>query len=245
MAELSGSLEGIGLVALVRFLTSVAEAGRLVIRDGDMTGVLDINDRSVVGATFDHERGMPALEAIALALGRGRFDFRDATQPVERNLRLASEQVGERLEQLAREQATLSAAIPSLLAVPYLILEEGNDNREVALDRDTLRLMIRLDGQRTVAELARERGLLRTLRQLAQLVQMGLARVEAGEAVPVGPKAQAPLYEQVAQRQAMEADDTDEISAPVTSGPSGRPRPGTPEPSWSRWRRPPANPDRS
>lgn len=225
MAELSGSLEGIGLVALVRFLTNIVRSGRLRIRDGELIGDLDLDNGSLVGASFEQERGMPALEAIALALGNARFEFRDLTEPVERNLRLSPEQVTERLEQLSHEHATLSAAVPSLSSVPVLVLDDDSDDRQVEMDRDTLRLLIRLDGKRTVSELARERGLLRTLRQLAQLVQLGLARMsdQPGASVrhaPAEPVETTPEEHPQREREPVRARPTSETT-------------------WSRWRRPP------
>ena len=243
MTELSGSLEGIGLVALVRFLTTVARSGRLVVSEGNLRGSLDLEDGALVGASFEQEHGLPALEAIALALGNARFDFRDVSDEAERNVRLAPAEVEQQLEQLAREQVVLAAAVPSLSGVPSVKLDDGPTDGQVALDRDTLRLLIQLDGRRTVAELARERGLLRTLRQLAQLVQLGLARIDVS-GLPRAPQA-APAVEPT--RPAEAPAPPPPASQPTPPGqpagpaaqPPGRPRPGPTEPAWSRWRRPP------
>jgi Domain of unknown function (DUF4388) len=233
VAELSGSLDGIGLVPLVRFLTTVVGSGRLVVRDAELSGRLDIEDGVLVGAVFDHEQGMPALEAVALALANGRFDFREADGPVDHNLRLSADQLSEALDRLNREQVALSAAVPSLSAVPHLLLDQGSDDRQVSLDRDTLRLLIRLDGRRTVAELARERGLLRTLRQVAQLVQLTLVRVDAQ---PVVDGTAAPPETPVTSTE-MDRPTEEKTPAPQAA-PGLRARLTTPEPAWSRWRRP-------
>lgn len=235
VTELNGRLEGIGLVALVRFLASIARTGRLLVVDGSLHGWLDLQDGSVVGAGFDQEQGLPALEAIALALGRGRFEFADAeASPAEHNLRLGADELEQRLEQLAGEQVVLAAAIPSLSGVAHLQVDAGSADEQVPLDRDTLRLLIRLDGRRTVAELARERGLLRTLRQLARLVQFDLVRVEVPAAASP-PKAARP-----AEAAPVEADTHGsvdrEAEAPTSAEPRARPTTG--EPAWSRWRRP-------
>jgi Domain of unknown function (DUF4388) len=233
VAELTGRLEGIGLVPLVQFLTSVAGNGRLIVRDAELSGRLDIEDGVLVGAVFEHEQGTPALEAIALALANGRFDFREANGPIDHNLRLSADQLSEVLDRLNREQVALRAAVPSLSAVPHLMLGEGSDDRQVSIDRDTLRLLTRLDGRRTVAELARERGLLRTLRQVAQLVQLTLVQVDP---LAVAHATAAPPEAPVT-RSEMDRPTEDKAAAPQPA-PGARGRPTTPEPAWSRWRRP-------
>jgi len=238
VTELSGSLEGIGLLAVVRFLASVAPTGRLALVDGSLQGWLDLDAGALVGATFDQEHGLPALEAIALALGTGRFEFHD-TPPAEHSLRLAPAEIDERLEQLAQEQRVLAAAIPSLSGVPSVILDEAAEaqNGQVALERDTLRLLLRLDGRRTVAQLARERGLLRTLRQLAQLVQLGLARIDLPSTAPVA-AAPPPTPEPApAAAAAAESPARAQPSSLSASSPA-RARPPSGETTWSRWRRP-------
>ncbi|MBV9172444.1 MAG: DUF4388 domain-containing protein [Chloroflexi bacterium] len=228
MTELSGNLEGIGLLPLVQFLTTVAKSGRLIVHDAELSGRLDIDDGLLVGAAFDQEQGMAALEAIALALSSARFDFRDATGPLDQNLRLSGDQVTEALQRLSREQAALKAAVPSLGAVPHLTLDEGNDDRQVSLDRDTLRLLIRLDGRHSVSELARDHGLLRTLRELTQLVQLSLVRVDAIPGVIQAPEPS------VAVRPAHDQP----VGQPTEAGIAQRLRPPVNEPAWSRWRRP-------
>jgi len=239
VTELSGSLDGIGLLALVRFLGGVAPTGRLALVDGSLQGWLDLDAGALVGATFDQEQGLPALEAIALALGTGRFEFHDTPPPAEHSLRLAPADIDERLEQLAQEQRVLAAAIPSLSGVPSVVLDEAAEvqNGQVALERDTLRLLLRLDGRRTVAQLTRERGLLRTLRQLAELVQLGLARIDLPSGAPVAatpPPTPAPAPEPAPTAEAPARAQPSGLSAPAPA----RARPPSGETTWSRWRRP-------
>jgi len=238
VTELSGSLEGIGLLAVVRFLASVAPTGRLALVDGSLQGWLDLDAGALVGATFDQEQGLPALEAIALALGTGRFEFHDTAPPPEHSLRLAPAEIDERLEQLAQEQRVLAAAIPSLSGVPSVILDEAAEaqNGQVALERDTLRLLLRLDGRRTVAQLARERGLLRTLRQLAQLVQLGLARIDLPSTAAVAAAPQ-PAPEPAPAAAAAEPPARAQPSS-LSASSAARARPPSGETTWSRWRRP-------
>jgi len=186
MAALSGALDGIQLAPLVNFLAELRKTGHLVISDGPWTGTIALDHGRVVGATFGAERGLDALDAIGLALTKGAFDFSevgpDADDVVELTLMMSAAEVQTHLAELARESAALSEAIPSLSAVPRLLPDGGDDRAEVTLDRGTLNLLLALEAGGTVADMAARRGVIRTLRQMAQLVRLGLIRVDA--AVP-------------------------------------------------------------
>src|SRR5918911_4265065 len=132
MTELSGTLDGIGLAPLVGFLTGLGKSGRLTIADGPMAGEVFLEGGQVVGAAFDAERGLPALDAIGLALGGGRFGFAEQdTSLVEHNVSLSAAELSQHLDELQREAAALAAAIPSLAAVPTLVVEESGTEDEV------------------------------------------------------------------------------------------------------------------
>src|SRR5918911_4403719 len=123
MTELSGTLDGIGLAPLVSFLSGLGKSGRLTIADGPMGGDVFLEGGQVVGAAFDAERGLPALDAIALALGGGRFGFVEQdTRLLEHNVKLTPSELRQHLEELDREQSMLAAAIPSLAAVPRVVV---------------------------------------------------------------------------------------------------------------------------
>jgi hypothetical protein len=77
------------------------------------------------------------------------------------------------------------AGIPSLDAVPVSSME-GSDDQPIAVDRATLRLLLRRDGRHNVLDLAREGGLLTTLKRLANLHELKLIEV------PATPSAAAP-----------------------------------------------------
>src|SRR5438445_3065002 len=143
MTELSGTLEGIGLGPLVSFLAGLGKTGRLTIDDGPMGGEVFLNAGQVVGAAFDSERGLPALDAIGLALGSGHFSFAEQEGLlVEHNLTLTPAELRQHMDQLEREQAVLAAAIPSLAGVPRVAVDEADSQDEIGLDRDTLRLLL-------------------------------------------------------------------------------------------------------
>ena len=196
MAELSGALDAVGLQPLLGFLGGLHKSGTLVIEDQHWIGTLALADGQVVGARFGREQGLEALEAIFFALQHGRFQF-SVSDSCEVNLAMEPSALADHLEALAREVARLAAAVPSLGAVPRV--SEATGDGEVTLSRGALRLLLALDGRRPVAEHARERGLVVTLRELAELRHLGLVAAEqpvtgsseGGEAAAAGAVAEA------------------------------------------------------
>jgi hypothetical protein len=240
MTELSGTLEGIGLGPLVSFLAGLGKSGRLSVDDGPMGGEVFLEGGQVVGAVFDSEHGLPALDAIGLALGSGRFSFAEQEGLLaEHNLTLTPIELRQHMEQLEHEQAMLAAAIPSLSYVPRVVVDEADSADEIGLDRDTLRLLLAIDGRRSVAELARERGLLRTLKQLARLVQLRLARVEPAKGAAGGPgRTASSVAEPLSGLRQARSADTPDAAAPTGDSDAQEAerqasRPGS---TWSRWR---------
>jgi hypothetical protein len=141
------------------------------------------------------------------------------------------------------EQTALAAAIPSLSAVPMLVVDESGTEDEIGLDRDTLRLLMHIDGRRTVADLARERGLMRTLKQLAKLSQLKLARIEAANAPsPTTPARadwppQASYPNQAPAHPQSQAQDEPQAEA-EPQAPEQAAQPGQRSTStWARWHR--------
>src|SRR5262245_26587505 len=179
MTELSGTLDGIGLFPLLNFLGGLKAGGRLAITDRDLSGALFLSEGRVVGATFGSDSGQVALDAIGLALGMGRFQFADGGGEQPSNLDMSASELQQHLDELASERQRIMSGIPSLDVVPVSAME-GPDDQPIALDRATLRLLLRCDGQHSVLELAREGGLLATLKRVAHLNELKLIRVADG-----------------------------------------------------------------
>jgi hypothetical protein len=188
MTELNGTLDGIGLFPLLTFLAGLKADGRLAVADRELSGDLYLSGGRVVGATFGSDSGEMALDAIGLALGHGRFTFTDVAGEPTRNLSLEPAELQRHLEQLASDRERIMAGIPSLDAVPVARLE-GADEQPVALDRASLRLLLRCDGKQNVFDLARGAGLPTTLKRLAQLVELQLVKLDttAAAATPAEP----------------------------------------------------------
>ena len=199
MISLGGTLEGIGLPALVRFLAGLRSSGRLLVADDSWGGEVGFDEGRVVAAAFGAERGLAALEAIALALPRGEFRFAGGAVPEGRDVDLPPEDLERYLTSLAEEQVALARAIPSLAAVPRPV-DPGPDGagapERITIDRSTLFSLLLVDGQRTVQALCEqrgERGAAQTLKELAWLAGSGLVVIDPPPtAAPEDPRASPP-----------------------------------------------------
>jgi hypothetical protein len=174
--ELSGDLNGIGLRPLVNFLSDLKKSGRLVVRDDRWTGTIGMLDGQIAGANFADEQGLAALDAIFFALQHGTFEFNSGGR-CEQNVPMQPRALAEHLETLDEEVQQLANVVTSLSAVPGH--SESIPDGEITLTRSSLALLLAVDGRRTVADHARDRGLLATLRDLAELIQLGLVSMQA------------------------------------------------------------------
>ena len=236
MIELSGTLDGIGLFALLNFLAGLKSRGRLGINDGDLSGTLYFTDGRVVGASFGNDTGEVALDAIGLALGQGRFSFADEGGEQPTNLDMDGPALQKHLEYLQSERERIMAGIPSLDSVPSVNLNGGADDQAISLDRGTLRLLVKCDGRHSVLDLAREAGLLATLKRLANLHEQQLVSVDAQSPSQAEAQDHVPAPPPPEEPQAPQSDTADETivltrppSIPATPAPP--PAPAAPEPA--------------
>lgn len=180
-AALQGSVEGVGLTALLRFLAGIEKSGRLRVFDGEWSGELGLDSGHLVSAFFGHEQGLPAAEAMALVFRRGRFTFEDGRAPGERNLELPPEklaaclQAAERFEVGPVDGRSILDAVPEVVDSP----PGAGGVSEIVLDRTELRTLLAVDGQASVAALSRGDSLALTIRHLAALAELGLVRFSA------------------------------------------------------------------
>jgi hypothetical protein len=181
VTELCGVLkEDIRLPALVRFVTGLGKSGCLRISEGPWIGELSIDAGRVVAASFGPQRGLVALDAMALALPNGQFAFSAGSPAADRDVDLDREELQAYLGGLATKYAPLNARIPSLAAVPWVIEspDQPGLTSTVTLDRSQLAMLLAVDGRRTVGEIAAHRGLIETVSALASLTNLGLIRVD-------------------------------------------------------------------
>src|ERR1700694_6249268 len=75
MTELSGTLEGVGLPAIVRFLSGLQKTGCLRIEQNAWRGEIFFDLGHVTGASLGSHQGLSALDALVQALPGGSFTF--------------------------------------------------------------------------------------------------------------------------------------------------------------------------
>jgi Domain of unknown function (DUF4388) len=209
MTQLSGTAAGITLTVIVRVLAELRLTGRLQVSQDGWTGDVAFDQGQIVAVEFGTERGWPALEAILLALPEGQCSFSPEAPTAEPNSALSLEALEARLDQVAQRRARLASRVPSLTAVPRM--REPRDWRsgaDVTLPRSALSTFMAIDGRRSVGELCLGHGLVRTLTDLATLVDLGLIDMEVptSQAPPVAASTSTPA---IGQRKHPELDAID------------------------------------
>jgi hypothetical protein len=219
MTELSGTLEGVGLPAIVRFLSALNKTGCLRIAQDEWHCELVFEAGQVTGARLGSRTGLAALEAAVHVLPNGRFSFDVAAQPDDQpNISLSPEALQAYLEQLA-SSIQQGSKLPALDAVPMLASQEDQspDDEPLPLDRTTLQTLLAIDGRRTVREIIAQRGSLDVLWELGNLVAVNLVRLESSSG-------QAPRA--LATRTARHAPErsTETTQAETAASPQGQDR---------------------
>src|SRR5215813_10791641 len=135
MTEISGHLEGIGLSHLIQFLGELNSTGELALEEAPFTGKLYFENGQVRGAQFGTEQGLPALEAIALTLGPGRFSFSSAPDsPAVQNLDVDGDTVRVELDRLATDAEHYRRLMPSLSSTPVPVRSADRESELVTLE---------------------------------------------------------------------------------------------------------------
>ena len=192
MSELSGTLAGVGTPAILRFLGDLEQSGRVRFWNSRWSGEVVLDRGRVAGAAFGAERGIDALEAIALALRHGQFAFAsgDGAPPDGWSAGLPVDDLTERLARLEAESAALAPDGALLAAVPRPVAGAAQEATApeppatsvepvLSLDRQALQVCLAINGHRTVEEVAAGYGLARTARLLGALVETGVLELVA------------------------------------------------------------------
>jgi Domain of unknown function (DUF4388) len=233
MTELSGTLEGVGLPAIVRFLAGLGKTGALRISHENWHGEVYFDDGLVVGAELGSRRGVSALDGLIRALPGGTFVFDAEGRPEgPPNIDFKREQLLAHLDGADDSGPPL----PSLDTVPHMMPQDDDGSAEetVPLDRGTLQTLLAIDGVRTVREVIGVRGSFEALWQVANLAQVGLVRLEppATAAAVVEPEPSKPKPSRRAARSHAVATAAPAPSAgAVPAAPSARAAAATPPPA--------------
>jgi hypothetical protein len=118
MVELKGSLNGIGLPAIVQLIGELHHSGSLQLAKGTAHGLLGFDDGRLVLASYEHDTGLRALAACARDLSDGEFTFIEGPLSGERTLDLTYADAQRQLNRLAtgytpqEDVVTIAAPVP-------------------------------------------------------------------------------------------------------------------------------------
>ena len=238
MVNIWGSLEGIGLPALVRFVGDLGLSGVLRATLGPWAGEVAFDRGRAVAAVFGGEHGRAALETIGLVLRGGEFTFASAPlpgPPAGEPLDLTAGALAAHLEGLLSRSGChdgLGRLAPA--AVPRIACPPDEDPTLLLyLTRGAVETLLAVDGRRTVAAIVAECGRIEALRDLAMLTELGLTEIAGPEGGP------------------QPAETVDAAAVPAPSPPAPIPSPEAPgaartalppEPAPSAGRAPSAGP---
>ena len=118
MVELKGSLNGIGLPAIVQLIGELRHSGSLELSKGATHGVLDFDDGRLVAAGFADMSGFKALAKLSLELSDGEFTFVEGVPLHERTLDLGTKDLQGYLKRVANGEDYAEAVAKPPVAQP-------------------------------------------------------------------------------------------------------------------------------
>jgi hypothetical protein len=192
MTQFEGSVRFAPALALL--LAELGSTGRLRVAAGAWSGDILFRDGQIVSASLGAERGRDALEGILVGLTDGEFAFIDEPVAAAGEPLLPRAKLAAHLQALVAERDRLAGLVPSLALVPRPIEAASSDaaEREVTISAAALGLLPALAFGRTLEQVAFRRGLARTVRELAMLVEGGLVTLEERAAREVHARPVAP-----------------------------------------------------
>ncbi|HEX2514084.1 MAG TPA: hypothetical protein VH257_05210, partial [Chloroflexota bacterium] len=240
-------MQAVGFRALTGFLGDLGKSGTLRISHQQWSGEVVYDRGKVVGAAMGAERGLAALDAIALALPEGEFAFVDAppgpppgsserserpgkgwspgaSPEGEREVSLSPPALRARLDELLGQPAGGADILLTPATVPSVVQGEGVGGMgpalpagQVALTRGAIQTLLAVDGQRTVAEIAAGRGLAETIKDLQSLIRQGLIAVPQAPTEAPAPEAPPTVAPAVEAQAPAEAPAPEAPAEPVAS----------------------------
>src|SRR5215471_824098 len=161
MTELSGTLAGVGLPAIVRFLQGLKKTGRLCLSQDDWSGEVDFVAGAVTNATLGSRTGLTALDGMLDLFPEASFTFEslppEAGTPAP-TIGMSQADLGAHLDQRAERAAHGSSRLQRPEAVPTQTDGDGGGEEPLPLDRGTLQTLLTVDGQRSVREIVATRN---------------------------------------------------------------------------------------
>jgi hypothetical protein len=181
MDTLKGSLRFIPLPAVTQFIAGLGSTGHLKLVQGAWLGDISLRDGHVVAVQLGTEYGRAAMDGLMLALSEADFVFVDEPVETTDDALFSREELEAYLAGLSAERERLQLPENALDSVPYLIDQPEDDSTagQVTIHVSALQVVPFLPHGHTLEQIARQRGLARTLREIAVLYNAGLVRLEA------------------------------------------------------------------
>ena len=177
MTELSGMLGGVGLPAIVRFLSGLQKTGRLHLSQDVWSGEVHFLAGEVTGATLGSRTGLTALDGMVEMFPEAAFEF-DSGAPgdsaSERTIQLSRDELQQHLDATAARLANGGRRLPRPEAVPGQTAGDTGGEEPLPLDRGTLQTLLAVDGQRSVRDIVAMRHTIESVWHLASLADVGL-----------------------------------------------------------------------
>jgi hypothetical protein len=194
MTELSGTLDGVGLPAIIRFLGRLKKSGCLRITEDGWQGEIFFDGGQVRDVQMGTPTGLAVVDALVETLPGGSFAFdSQALHKGEPSIRLRDDALQAHLDELSDRVANRNRQLPRPNAVLVHRPEDDRDAEPLLLDRASLQTLLAIDGKRSMLELVAQRGTFDALWHVATLIEAGL--VEVGASAP--PEAVVPVAERV------------------------------------------------
>ena len=230
MTDFSGTLEGVGLPAIVRFLAGLQKTGCLRITHQDWRGEVYFDAGQVVGAALGSRQGLSALDALVQALPGGSFVFDTDARHERRVERAAQPRANCRRTSTtsAREPRVAARRLPSLDAIPALVPQDDDAvaDETVPLDRGTLTTLLAIDGIARCARSSPRAARSRRCGKLRTWPTLGLVRLPAEcEHSPTAARRPLPRRPVAVRRPARQAGRTHHTRCREPA-PAPRTRPG-------------------
>jgi uncharacterized protein DUF4388 len=192
MTELSGMLDGLGLSAIVRFLSGLQKSGCLRLAQDDWSGEIFFDQGRLSHATLGTRTGLTALDAIIELFPTASFAFdSNAAEPSQSTIDLDHESLLAHLDEIGARVARGERQLPTADVVPAQAASDGAAEEPVQVDRASLQTLMLVDGQRSVREIVARRTF-DALWQLVRLREAGLIQLGSTLRTAPSPESVAP-----------------------------------------------------
>lgn len=180
-AAIEGSLSEVGLPDVLQLLALGGKTGILHLREGTSEGSLYLREGQIVHARSEDLEGEEAAYALA-AWSSGRFAFEPGTTSPATTINRSSTALLMEAARRSDEWKLIAEKIPSTAHIPEFVVPEGAGDSEGQINLNTRewQLLSKVDGRRSVREIAAASGLSNfdAARLLLGLVSTGLLRVK-------------------------------------------------------------------